>query len=118
MSQAESKSHSSATTGKADRQPSAVMVNGKASALAPKLSDDNDVELENMLPVGPVVPADQDIMQLARLGDIAGIQKLYDSGAFTSSYCDGEGITPLHVSDFSPSKTTRYADPFAVGSHK
>ena len=36
-------------------------------------------------------------MQLARLGNIQGIEKLYESGKFDASYCDAEGITPLHV---------------------
>lgn len=70
-----------------------IMPNGKATAAAPKLSDDNHVELEDMLPTAP----DEDIMQLARLGDIQGIERLYESGKFDAAYCDEEGITPLHV---------------------
>jgi len=73
------------------------MPNGKASAVAPKLSDDNHVELADMLPSGTEIAPDEDIMQLARVGDIRGIEKLYDSGKFDASYCDEEGITPLHV---------------------
>jgi ankyrin repeat protein len=70
---------------------------GKASAVAPKLSDDDHVELEDMLPTGPEVSPEEDIMQLARLGDIQAIERLYDSGKYEPSYCDPEGITPLHV---------------------
>ncbi|KAG9244655.1 hypothetical protein BJ878DRAFT_440949 [Calycina marina] len=69
--------------------------NGKASALVPKLSDDAHVELANMLPTSPE-DFDQDIMQMARVGDIQGIQRLYDSGKFDATCCDHEGITPLH----------------------
>jgi hypothetical protein len=74
-----------------------MMPNGKASAVAPKLSDGDHVELSDMLPGGPETNAEEDIMQLARLGDIQGIEKLYESGKFDASYCDAEGITPLHV---------------------
>tara|TARA_R110002060_G_scaffold25247_4_gene34468 strand:+ start:406 stop:726 length:321 start_codon:yes stop_codon:yes gene_type:complete len=71
--------------------------NGKAAAVAPKLSDDDHVEMEDMLPSGPEQSPEDDIMQLARLGDIQGIEKLYESGKFDAKYCDAEGITPLHV---------------------
>lgn len=74
-----------------------IMPNGKASAVAPKLSDEGHVELTDISPSGPEMDPDQDIMQLARIGDIQGIEKLYDIGKYDASYCDGEGITPLHV---------------------
>lgn len=73
------------------------MPNGKASAAAPKLSDNGQVELEDMEQPDGAPSPDEDIMQLARLGDIGGIQRLYNSGRFDASYCDAEGITPLHV---------------------
>ena len=77
------------------------MLNGKGSSLAPQLSvDDGNVEMKNIATAEPALDASQDIMQLARLGDIPAIQKLYDLGAFTPLYCDDEGITPLHVSLF------------------
>ncbi|KAK2624828.1 hypothetical protein QTJ16_006021 [Diplocarpon rosae] len=71
-------------------------VNGKAAAVAPKLSDDDHVEMKDMLPLGPEQSPEEDIMQLARLGDIQGVEKLYASGKFDASFCDAEGITPLH----------------------
>ena len=71
--------------------------NGKASVAAPKLSDDDHVEMEEILSSGSPVNPDEDIMQLARLGDIQGIEKLFDSGKFDGTYADAEGITPLHV---------------------
>jgi len=36
-------------------------------------------------------------MQLARLGEIGAIQKLFDRGMFDAQYADEQGITPLHV---------------------
>jgi palmitoyltransferase ZDHHC13/17 len=45
----------------------------------------------------PLLPIEEDIMQLARLGEIGAIQKLFDSGKFDASYADEQGITPLHV---------------------
>jgi palmitoyltransferase len=41
--------------------------------------------------------AQKDIMQLARVGDIAAMEKLFESGEFDATYTDDEGITPLHV---------------------
>jgi palmitoyltransferase len=77
---------------------SPIMLNGKASAAAPKLSDnDANVEMKNMLSSGPEAELDEDIMQLARLGNIPAIQKLFDAGKFHPTHCDTEGITPLHV---------------------
>jgi len=46
----------------------------------------------------PNVPLEDDIMQLARLGDIGAIQKLFQSGKSDSTYKDDQGVTPLHVS--------------------
>ncbi|TVY59700.1 Palmitoyltransferase AKR1 [Lachnellula suecica] len=71
-------------------------LNGKASVAAPKLSDDDHVEMEEILSAGSPVNPDEDIMQLARLGDIQGIENLFDSGKFNAAYADAEGITPLH----------------------
>jgi palmitoyltransferase len=70
---------------------------GKAAAVAPKLSDDDHVEMEDMLPSEPIQSPEEDIMQRARLGDIQGIERLYESKKFDATYCDAEGITPLHV---------------------
>jgi palmitoyltransferase ZDHHC13/17 len=94
MSSAESKATIEVET---NQKNSLMMPNGKATAAAPKLSDNDHVELEDMLPSTPDVNPEEDIMQLARVGDIQGIEKLYDSGKFDATYCDAEGITPLHV---------------------
>jgi len=72
------------------------MPSGKAAAAAPKVSDDSHVELNDMGASHDGAP-ERDIMHLARLGDIKGIESLYASGKFDVSYCDEEGITPLHV---------------------
>ena len=45
----------------------------------------------------PTLPVERDIMQLARLGEIRAIQKLFDNGDYDATYKDEEGITPLHV---------------------
>lgn len=45
----------------------------------------------------PPLPIEDDIMQLARLGQIGAIQKLFNSGKFDINYKDEQGITPLHV---------------------
>jgi hypothetical protein len=55
------------------------------------------MELKDMLPTGPNLPVEQDIMHLARLGELAAIQQLIDDGNDVN-YTDEEGITPLHVS--------------------
>ena len=81
-----------------DHTSAPMIPNSKAAAAVPKLSDDEHVELADMLPAGLELDPENDIMQLARLGDIQAIEKLYDSGKFDASYCDHEGITPLHVS--------------------
>ncbi len=57
-----------------------------------------DHELSEIPDKGPSVPLEEDIMQLARLGEIKAIQKLFDSGKFDATYKDEQGITPLHVS--------------------
>ena len=54
-------------------------------------------ELDDMADKKPNLPVEEDIMQLARLGEIGAIQKLFDSGKFDATYTDDLGITPLHV---------------------
>ena len=56
-----------------------------------------DHELSEIADKAPAIPLEEDIMQLARLGEIAAIQKLFDSGKFDATYKDEQGITPLHV---------------------
>ncbi|TKA58604.1 hypothetical protein B0A49_10989, partial [Cryomyces minteri] len=42
------------------------------------------------------LPVEKDMMQLARLGEIGAIQKLFDSREFDANYSDEQGIAPLH----------------------
>lgn len=46
------------------------------------------------------LPADAapaaDIMQMARVGDIPGMKKLFETGDFDATYTDEQSITPLH----------------------
>ena len=43
------------------------------------------------------IPLEDDIMQCARLGEVALLQKMFDSRKYDARYQDGEGLTPLHV---------------------
>lgn len=75
-----------------------TMLDGKAAAAAPKLSgNDEELEMKKLSASEAEAAAHVDIMQLARLGDIEAIRNLYDAGTYSPSYCDEEGITPLHV---------------------
>lgn len=58
---------------------------------------DENVELNNLAAQQPHVPVEEDVMQLARLGEIGGIQRLFDEGKCDATYKDDQGITPLHV---------------------
>jgi ankyrin repeat protein len=67
----------------------------QSDASAPRTGDH---ELEEMADNNkPSLPVEEDVMQLARLGEIAAMQKLFDSGKFDATYKDEQGITPLHV---------------------
>lgn len=79
--------------------------NGKSSAAPPQTTTDG-VELKNMAVAGgqghsangAPLPIESDIMQLARLGEIGAMQKLFDTKKYNAKHADEEGITPLHVS--------------------
>jgi palmitoyltransferase len=55
--------------------------------------------MKNMRPDGSKgsVPVEEDIMQLARTGEIGAMQNLFTAKKFTANHRDEEGITPLHV---------------------
>ncbi|KAH8695922.1 palmitoyltransferase SidR [Talaromyces proteolyticus] len=80
---------------------SAVQVGaiGKSSAAPPQPTTDG-VEMKNMAAGGEanrsLLPVEEDIMQLARLGEIGAMQKLFDTKKYSAKYKDEEGITPLH----------------------
>ncbi|KAJ8111680.1 hypothetical protein OPT61_g5780 [Boeremia exigua] len=60
-------------------------------------------ELDDMADKKPSLPVEEDLMQLARLGEIGAIQKLFDTGRFDATFTDEQGITPLHVRPTAPS---------------
>lgn len=59
----------------------------------------NDVELKTMRSDAPKgsIPIGEDIMQLARIGEIGAMQNLFKTKNLTANHRDEEGITPLHV---------------------
>ena len=75
-----------------------------APAEANMSGTNSDVELKQMKPSDEEVklPLHEDIMQLAMLGEIGPIQKLIDEGKYSAKHQDREGITPLHVSCWTP----------------
>ncbi|OQO05378.1 hypothetical protein B0A48_09146 [Cryoendolithus antarcticus] len=54
------------------------------------------VELSDLDSTPPKLPIEQDLMQLARLGELRAIQKLFDSGTYNAKSRDDQGITALH----------------------
>ena len=44
----------------------------------------------------PPLPIQEDVMGLARLGEIGAIQKLFDEGKCDANFKDEQNITPLH----------------------
>ncbi|KAI7662347.1 palmitoyltransferase akr1, partial [Hortaea werneckii] len=54
------------------------------------------VELSDLDASLPRLPVEQDLMQLARLGELRGVQRLFDSGRYTAKSTDEQGITALH----------------------
>ncbi len=76
-----------------------ALPNGKSSAASPKVTGDEDTELKDMdgSSAETKLPLHEDIMQLARLGEIGPIQKLFEEGKHGVNYKDEEDITPLHV---------------------
>lgn len=61
-------------------------------------SGNNQVELSNLSSPPAQLPIEDDLMGLARLGELRSIQKLFDSGKFNANSADPQGITALHVS--------------------
>lgn len=74
-----------------------TLPSGKASVAPPKLSPGQNVELNDLPRLEQKLPLENDVMQLARIGEIGPIQKLFEDGRFDATFRDGEGITPLHV---------------------
>ncbi|KAI1854758.1 hypothetical protein JX266_000876 [Neoarthrinium moseri] len=70
-----------------------IQPSSKATAAAPKLNS-ADMEMGSM--PGADTPAEEDIMQLARVGNVPSMEKLFEKGEYDATYTDDEGITPLH----------------------
>ncbi|EON99705.1 putative palmitoyltransferase akr1 protein [Phaeoacremonium minimum UCRPA7] len=70
-----------------------IQPSSKGSTAAPKLN--NEMEMGS-LPADGVPLGAGDIMQLARVGDVPGMEKLFESQEYDATYTDDEGITPLH----------------------
>lgn len=68
----------------------------KPTASATNSPREDGTEL-NDIDARPPLPVEQDLMQLARLGELRPIQKLFDSGKYTAKSADDQGITALHV---------------------
>lgn len=76
-----------------------AFANGKSGVASPKVTQDKDMELEDIDGFSAEIklPLHEDIMQLARLGEIGPIQKLFEEGKYNATHKDGQDITPLHV---------------------
>lgn len=80
----------------------------------------NDVELKTMRSDAPKgsIPLGEDIMQLARIGEIGAMQNLFTTKKLTANHRDEEGITPLHVRFLSTISPEIYgADICVAGPH-
>jgi palmitoyltransferase ZDHHC13/17 len=81
----------------ASARSSPALPNGKASAAPPKLTEEGMEMKDIHNNAKPSLPIEEDLMQLARMGEIGAIQRLFEKGKFSATYKDEEGITPLHV---------------------
>ncbi|KAL8655108.1 MAG: hypothetical protein Q9210_001088 [Variospora velana] len=83
-----------------DDTPNSTSPRGKASPASPaspQVTAIAQMELDNRDPSESKLPLHEDVMQLARLGEIGPIQKLFDEGKYKANHMDAENITPLHV---------------------
>lgn len=98
LSSTEPQSSGSSTAGVASNSPQ--IANGKGTTSPPKVNDAN-VELKNMKPeregVKGAIPLGEDIMQIARIGEVSAMQRIFEEKKLTANHKDEEGITPLHV---------------------
>ena len=87
------------------------MPNADLKVTSPQMKSES-VELGERRLAEVKLPLHEDVMQLARLGELAPIQKLYDEGTIKADLKDDEGITPLHVRWDKKiwEKSYRYAD--------
>ncbi|CAJ0553324.1 Ff.00g118360.m01.CDS01 [Fusarium sp. VM40] len=69
-----------------------LQMSNKSNAATPKLN--SEVEMGSL--PGDGQGQEDDIMQVARIGDVPAMEKIFESGEFDATYHDDEGITPLH----------------------
>lgn len=85
----------------ASRDPSAQpQLDRKASGSANSSTGKDElerVELNDLDGTPAPLSVEDDLMQLARLGELRPIQKLFDSGRYNAKSTDEQGITALHV---------------------
>ncbi|KAI9373150.1 hypothetical protein BJX61DRAFT_400622 [Aspergillus egyptiacus] len=70
----------------------------KSAPTPPKVAtDDVSVELKSMNQErSRSIPLGEDIMQIARIGEVSVMRSMFDEKKFTAKHKDEEGITPLH----------------------
>ncbi|KAJ9620580.1 palmitoyltransferase akr1 [Taxawa tesnikishii (nom. ined.)] len=78
----------------ASRDPSTTPAEDRNGASGKK--DRQQIEMNNMASPQPQMPIEEDLMGLARLGELRAIQKLFDSGKYNANSADEQGITALH----------------------
>ena len=72
-------------------------VPAKGTVSQAQLVNSQDVELKRIPSTPPAIDPEEYIMQLARIGHLAGVQRLFESGRFDATFKDEQAITPLHV---------------------
>ncbi|CAI4217591.1 unnamed protein product [Parascedosporium putredinis] len=84
--------------------PTPIRLSSKSAAAAPMLDREMELGALSGEATSPAaagaaaapVPAENDIMQIARVGDVPAMEKLFESGDYDATYTDDDGITPLH----------------------
>lgn len=80
--------------------------NGKGTTSPPKVTQhDANVEMKSVKSgregVKGSIPLGEDIMQIARIGEVSVMQRMFEEKKLTANHKDEEGITPLHVRTMS-----------------
>ncbi|KAL8962228.1 MAG: hypothetical protein Q9193_001334 [Seirophora villosa] len=69
----------------------------EASPASPQVTPLGEMEPNDRDSSESKLPLHEDVMQLARLGEIGPIQTLFEEGKYKANHTDAENITPLHV---------------------
>ncbi|EAS35590.2 palmitoyltransferase akr1 [Coccidioides immitis RS] len=99
MSEVHSAREAQNTAERSSASSSTVLPRKGSDASPEHRTQNGDVELKDINSRNEgerALPIEEDIMQLARLGEIGAIQKLFESGKYDAKYRDEEDITPLH----------------------